>query len=100
MNASAAVLREHWHDRRQEHSCGTRSSNTEPACDSCHPSPEMPVRTDVGLEVAVWSENRSSEVRRAAADALADLGGHAASAVPALTKCLADEDEDVRRGGW
>ena len=45
-------------------------------------------------------ENRSSEVREAAALALGKLGEHAASAVPALTKCLADEDEYVRRGGW
>ena len=34
-----------------------------------------------------------------AAEALGKLGEHAASAVPALTKCLADEDADVRRGG-
>ena len=58
------------------------------------------VRTDVGLEVAVWSENQSSQVRQAAADALGELGEHAASAVPALTNCLADENADVRRGGW
>ena len=44
--------------------------------------------------------NRSSEVRSAAALALGKLGEHAASAVPALMKCLADEDRDVRRGGW
>ena len=45
-------------------------------------------------------ENRSSEVRQAAAEALGKLGEHAASALPALTKCLADKDERVRRGGW
>ena len=56
--------------------------------------------TDVGLEVAVWSENQSSEVRSAAAEALGKLGEHAASAVPALTNCLADEEGGVRRGGW
>ena len=39
------------------------------------------VRTDVGLEVAVWSENYDSQVRRAAAYVLAKLGKHAASAV-------------------
>ena len=55
--------------------------------------------TDVGLEVAVWSENQSSEVRQAAALALGELGEHAASAVPALTKCIADDDKGVRRGG-
>ncbi len=54
---------------------------------------------DVGAEVAVWSENQSSEVRRAAAEALDKLGEHAASAVPALTKCLADGDMFVRSGG-
>ena len=56
--------------------------------------------TDVGLEVAVWSENQSSEVRQAAALALDELGEHAASAVPELTKCLADKYGYVRRGGW
>ena len=45
-------------------------------------------------------ENQSSEVRRAAAEALGKLGAHAASAVPALTNYLADEDGAVRRGGW
>ena len=45
-------------------------------------------------------ENQSSEVRSAAAEALGKLGEHAASAVPALTKCLADEKWRVRRGGW
>ena len=55
---------------------------------------------DVGLEVAVWSENRSSEVIAAAASALGKLGEHAASAVPALTTYLAHEDAGVRRGGW
>ena len=34
----------------------------------------MPVRTDVGLEVAVWSEKQSSQVRSIAADALGKLG--------------------------
>ena len=34
----------------------------------------------------------------AAASALGELGEHAV-AVPALTKCLEDEDESVRRGG-
>ena len=56
--------------------------------------------TDVGLEVAVWSENQSSEVRCIAARALGELGEHAASAVPALTNYLAHENADVRRGGW
>ena len=55
--------------------------------------------TDAGLEVAVWSENQSSEVRRAAATTLGKLGEHAASAAPALTKCVADDDILVRRGG-
>ena len=55
--------------------------------------------TDAGLEVAVWSGNRSSEVIMAAAWALGQLGEHAASAVPALTNYLAHEDKDVRRGG-
>ena len=55
--------------------------------------------TDVGLEVAVWSENQGSEVRYTTALALEKLGEHAASAAPALTKCLADDDEGVRRGG-
>ena len=53
----------------------------------------------MGLEVAVWSESQSSQVRLAAAKALIKLGKHAASAVPALTKCLADDDKFVRRGG-
>ena len=56
--------------------------------------------TDVGLEVAVWSGKHSSEVCKAAAEALGKLGEHAGSAVPALTKCLAHEDGHVRRGGW
>ena len=51
------------------------------------------------IEVAVWSENQSSEVCVAAADALGKLGEHAASAAPALTECLADDHEFVRRGG-
>ena len=97
MGRSAAVVGEHWHDRRQEHSCGNRSSNTDPACGSFGLSPEMPA--DVGLEVAAWPENQSSEVRGAAADALGMLGEHAASAVPALTEYLAHEDTFVRRGG-
>ena len=45
-------------------------------------------------------ENQSSEVRGSAAEALGKLGEHAASAVPALTKCLADHNPGVRRGGW
>ena len=45
-------------------------------------------------------ENQSSEVRHAAAEALGNLGEHAASAVPALTKYLEDKSEKVRRGGW
>ena len=53
--------------------------------------------TDVGLEVAVWSGKHSSEVRWKAAETLGNLGEHAAPAVPALTKCLADENADVRR---
>ena len=36
-------------------------------------------------------------MRVAAAEALGKLGEHAASAVQALTKCLKDSDEDVRR---
>ena len=55
---------------------------------------------DVGLEVAAWPENQSSEVRGAAASALRLLGEHAALAVPALTECLADKDKKVRRDGW
>ena len=31
--------------------------------------------TDVGLEVAVWSENQSSEVRECAAEALSNVKG-------------------------
>ena len=100
MNSSAAVVREHWHDRRQEHSCGKRSSNTDPACDSCSLSLEMAFARDVGLEVTVWPENQSSEVRQTAAEALGELGEHAASAVPVLTKYLEHENGDVRRGGW
>ena len=49
--------------------------------------------------MAVWSGNQSSEVRIEAAEALGKLGEHAAPAVPALTKCLADEYRRVRRGG-
>ena len=61
----------------------------------------MPVARMWGFEVAVWSgRTRAREVRGAAAEALGKLGEHAASAVPALTKYLADESEDVRRGGW
>ena len=37
------------------------------------------------------------EVREAAAFALGNLKEHGAAAVPALTKCLKDSDEDVRR---
>ena len=48
----------------------------------------------------VVGENQSSEVRYNAAEALGNLGEHAASAVPALTKCLEDEDAGVRRVGW
>ena len=99
MKASAAVAREHWHDRRQDHSCGKRSSNTDPACDTCSLSQEMAFARDVGLEVTVWPENQSSEVRQTAAEALGELGEHAASAVWALTDRLADDDEGVRRGG-
>ena len=44
-------------------------------------------------------ESQTSEVRERAAEALGNLGEHAASAVPALTKCLADEVSGVRRGG-
>ena len=54
---------------------------------------------DVGLEVAVWSEHQSSEVRGRAACALGKLGEHAASAAPALTQYLAHDDKCVRRGG-
>ena len=54
--------------------------------------------TDVGLEVAVWLENQSSEVRQLAANALGKLGEHAAPAVPVLTEYLAHEDYGVRRG--
>ena len=56
--------------------------------------------TDLGLEAPVWSADQNSEVRLQAAEALGKLGEHAASAVPALTKCLADKDWQVRRGGW
>ena len=35
-------------------------------------------------------ENQSSEVRKYAAKALGELGEHAASSVPALTKCILD----------
>ena len=59
----------------------------------------MAFARDVGLEVAVRSENQSSEVRQTAANALGKLGKHAASAVWALTMCLADENPFVRRGG-
>ena len=100
---SAAVVGEHWHDRRQGHSCGNRSSKTDPTCGSCIPaysSARDAGHTDADLEVAVWSENQSSEVRKAAAKALGKLGEHAASAVPALKKCLADKEYNVRRGGW
>ena len=192
MQASAAVVGEHWDDRRQGHSCGTRSSNADPACDSCSPSPEMPVArmrgskwrcgrgepelggaprcrcgsgqarrarglgragahelpcargcrrpprwlvstgtiagrgTAAGIAAqtrtrhatvavrrqrcrlhgcgarsgGVVGENQSSEVRCSAAEALGQLGEHAASAVPALTHCLAHKDANVRRGGW
>ena len=36
-------------------------------------------------------------MRYNAAEALGKLGEHGAAAVPQLTKCLEDEDEDVRR---
>ena len=39
----------------------------------------------------------NSEVLKAAAEALGKLGEHAVPAVPALTECLKDEVEDVRR---
>ena len=45
-------------------------------------------------------ENQSSEVGGYAAQALGELGEHAASAVPALTNYLAHERWQVRRGGW
>ena len=44
--------------------------------------------------------NQTSEVRSLAVTALGKLGEHAAAAVPAITKCLADEEYYVRRGGW
>ena len=51
--------------------------------------------------MAVWSgRTRAREVRWAAARALGNLGEHAASAAPALTKYLAYEKGDVRRAGW
>ena len=53
----------------------------------------------MGLEVAVWSGHQSSEVRYTAGATLGKLGEHAAPAAPALTKCLADENRFVRRGG-
>ena len=55
--------------------------------------------TVAGLEVAVWSENQSSEVRVRAATALSKLGEHAA-VLPVLTKCFEDEEKEVRRGVW
>ena len=42
-------------------------------------------------------EPEASEVRIAAAETLGKLGEHAAAAVPALTECLKDKGEDVRR---
>ena len=36
-------------------------------------------------------------MRKAAADALGNLGEHAASAVPQLTSCLSDEEKHVRQ---
>ena len=57
--------------------------------------------TDVGPEVGgLVGENQIPEVRCSAAKALGKLGEHAASAVPALTNYLAQEDARVRRGGW
>ena len=64
-----------------------------------HPSARDAGHTDADLEGAVWSEKQSSEVCRAAAEALGKLGEHAAPAVPELTKYLAHEDRNVRRGG-
>ena len=53
--------------------------------------------TDLGLEAPVWWADQNSEVRRGAAEALGELGEHAASAVPALTKYLENDKRDVRR---
>ena len=53
--------------------------------------------TDLGLEAPVWWADQNSEVRIQAAEALGKLGEHAASAVPALTKCLEDENAEARR---
>ena len=53
--------------------------------------------TDLGLGAPVWSADSSSEVRWKAAAALGKLGEHAAPAVPALTKCLEDENAEARR---
>ena len=78
---------------------GIAAQNTDPACDSCSLATRSAGCTDVGLEVAVWSGNQSSEVRYRAASALGKLGEYAAPAVPALTKCVADEDCFVRGGG-
>ena len=44
-------------------------------------------------------EHHEDYVREAAGVALGQLGEHAASIAPVLTKCLKDEDKDVRRGG-
>ena len=53
--------------------------------------------TDLGLEAPVWWADENSEVRLKAIEALGQLGEHAASAVPALTKYLEDADRRVRR---
>ena len=101
MQTSAAVVGEHWRDRRQGHSSGKSQLNHGPGMRQLQSVARDAGCTDAGLEVAVWSgENQSSEVRSAAAEALGKLGEHAASAVPALTKYLEHENGDVRRGGW
>ena len=93
----AALLPKRWHDS-QEDTAGNRSPNTEPTPESGTPAPQRTVQR-IRLDLTKCSEGQNSEVREAAAYALSKLGEHAASAVPALTKCLADESSYVRRGG-
>ena len=47
--------------------------------------------------LTVCSADPNAEVRLTAAEALGNLGEHAAPAVPALMECLKDADSDVRR---
>ena len=53
--------------------------------------------TDLGLEAPVWWADQNLEVRLKATEALGKLGEHAASAVPALTKYLENDNPVVRR---